>query len=383
MRLAIITLPFRYNYGGIVQAYALQTILQRMGHDVTIIDYENRRYVNWFRFPLTFCKRLFKRYIIGDGSSKLFIEADYNKEALIKSQNITPFINRYFPKRQYIRNFNKDIANNEFDGFVVGSDQVWKPGHFTWLFQTEMSNAYLGFAEGWNVKRIAYAVSFGVSEWDYTEEQSVECKRLSHFFDGVSVREDSGVRLCKENLDVNALHVLDPTMLLSKSDYVRLIVGNGVSQHNGGLFEYILDKTKEKDEIVACVAKERGLDVFESNSRVDDLDASLEEQIQPPIEYWLQGFNDADFVVTDSFHGTVFSIIFNKPFVTIANADRGLDRFTSLLKIFGLENRLVTSVNDITCQHLAAVDYSRINNVIADWQRKSMTFLSNALSVNQ
>lgn len=383
MKIAIISFPLRYNYGGIVQAYALQTVLQRMGHDITIIDYEDKCRINWLKFPFSLCKRIIQRYIVGDKECKIFVEKEYNREVNLKNQYIIPFINKNIFNRKFIRSFEKDIKSNEFDGYVVGSDQVWNPGHFTWLFQSSMSNAYLGFAEGWDVKRVAYAVSFGSKNWDYTEEQSASCKSLARYFNGISVREDSGLQLCKQYLNVDAIHVLDPTLLLSKVDYLRLIPSCGVSAHKGQIFKYILDKTTEKESIVNYISAIRHQAVFESNSQVDDLKASIKDRIQPPVEQWLQAFVDADFVVTDSFHGTVFSIIFNKPFISIANYDRGLDRFTSLLKLFHLSNRLISNVNDITDQLISDIDYPCVNTIWDKWKTKSINFLSDSLRLDE
>ena len=383
MKIAIISFPLRYNYGGIVQAYALQTVLQRMGHDITIIDYEDKCRINWPRFPFSLCKRIFKRFIIGDNKCKVLAEKEYNREVKLKNQNIISFININFSKRKFIRSFEKEIKRNEFDGYVVGSDQVWNPGHFTWLFQTTMSNAYLGFAKGWDVKRVPYAVSFGSKKWDFTKEQTATCKSLVRYFTGISVREDTGIQLCKQYLNVDAVHVLDPTLLLSKEDYLRLIPSKRVSDHKGQIFKYILDKTVEKESIVNHISAKRHQVAFESNSQVDNLKVSINERIQPPVEQWLQAFVDADFIVTDSFHGTVFSIIFNKPFISIANYDRGLDRFTSLLKIFNLSSRLISKESDITEQLLGNIDYTSVNAIWDEWRIKSIGFLSDSLKTNE
>ena len=101
--------------------------------------------------------------------------------------------------------------------------------------------------------------------------------------------------------------------------------------------------------------------------------------IFPSVSKWLAGFRDASFVVTDSFHGTVFSIIFNKPFISIANKKRGVSRFTSLLKIFGLENRLISSREEISDHLLDGIDFDRINDIKEEWQKKSLGFLKDNL----
>ena len=114
--------------------------------------------------------------------------------------NINQFINTYIHRR--IVNFDS-LSDGEYDAFVVGSDQVWRPS-----YNHHIKNAFLGFAENWkNVKRIAYAASFGVDNWEFTEEQTDECKKLIQKFDFVSVREDTAVNLCSEELGLLATHV--------------------------------------------------------------------------------------------------------------------------------------------------------------------------------
>ncbi len=101
----------------------------------------------------------------------------------------------------------------------------------------------------------------------------------------------------------------------------------------------------------------------------------------PPVEAWLKSFHDADFVVTDSFHGTVFSIIFNKPFIAISNKARGSARFLSLLKIFGLENRLVNDLAEVNVSLLnASIDYGHVNEILASFRANSIDFIKNSLS---
>ena len=139
------------------------------------------------------------------------------------TQHITPFIKKNFPNRININNFNTDFNEKKFDAYIVGSDQVWNPGYFTFLFDTDINNAYLGFTKNWNVKRIAYAASFGKESWEYSDQQTVICKKNIQCFDAISVREDSAIKLCQKYFNVTASHVLDPTMLLTVQDYTNII----------------------------------------------------------------------------------------------------------------------------------------------------------------
>lgn len=334
MKIGILTLPLHTNYGGILQAYALQTVLERIGHEVVVIDTPN---VKSAPSLFTLAKRLVKRllgYRVG-----VFSEWKHNRVYPIISQHTQPFVDKYIHRR--VVNSPNELRANEFDAIIVGSDQVWRPKYYG-----KIEDAYLAFAKGWHIKRIAYAASFGTDDWEYTPEQTKTCGELLRMFDAVSVREASGVQLCKEHFGVEAQHVLDPTMLLAKEDYIRLVETADVPKSKGTLLNYILDDSPEKRALIEWVAKEKGLVPFRVNSRIEDHAAPLEERIQPPVEQWLRGFYDAEFVVTDSFHACVFSILFGKPFVVVGNKERGMARFESLLKLFGLEDRLISSIED-------------------------------------
>ena len=148
-------------------------------------------------------------------------------------------------------------------------------------------------------------------------------------FDAVSVRESSAVELCEKHFDTSAMHVLDPTMLLDTSDYIKLFEEANTPQSPGSLMCYILDENKEKQEVISCIEQTLHLKSFSVNSKYEVADAPLEERIQPSVEAWLRGFNDAEFVITDSFHACVFSILFEKPFIVYGNKNRGMARFNS------------------------------------------------------
>ena len=132
-------------------------------------------------------------------------------------------------------------------------------------------------------------------------------------------------------------------------------------------------------KVISFVEQELSITAFSVNSKYEDPNAPLEERIQPPVETWLRGFYDADFVVTDSFHACVFSILFEKPFIVYGNKERGMARFHSLLSIFGLENRLI--INSATAQKVIAepIDWNAVNVRKKEWQEKSLNFLKNNL----
>ena len=373
MRIGILTLPLHTNYGGILQAYALQTVLERMGHDVCLIEKKRQplRLPLW-KAPLSYGKRIVKN--LTGHPYPICFERKVNREEPLVRQNTDKFVNKYI-KRRFVDDFS-EIGKDDFDAIVVGSDQVWRPKYFI----DGIENAYLTFAKEWNIKRIAYAASFGTDKWEYSSEQTTSCRRLLKNFDAVSVRESSAVTLCREHLGVDVKRVLDPTMLLSINDYMKLFDANGTPKSNGNLLCYIIDETPEKMSFVNKIAQERGLIPFRVNSKVENLIAPLQERIQPPVEQWLRGFYDADFVVTDSFHACVFSILFNKPFFVLGNEKRGLSRFSSLLGMFGMENLLVTNKDLNEKQN--DIDWARVMSLLAEEKKKAINFLNENLQLN-
>ena len=376
MKIGILTLSPRNNYGGILQTYALQTVLKRMGHDAVVIDKSRE-----IKLPILSLSRYFLYFkllahkVLVDRNTTIFWDRKHNREYKVMSTYTLPFmqmyIKRFVAKRDY-----SNIKQGDFDAFVVGSDQVWRPKYFG---QNIISKAFLSFAKDWDVKRISYAASFGTEEWEYSEEQTLECKEWIKKFDAVSVRESSAVKLCKEYLNVDALHVLDPTMLLSATDYIQLFKDANSPQSPASLMCYILDETEDKQKVVFNVEETLNLTAFSVNSKYEVRTAPLEERIQPPVEAWLRGFYDAKFVVTDSFHACVFSILFEKPFIVYGNKDRGMARFHSLLSIFGLENRLITNSADAQKVIAEPIDWNAVNARKKEWQEKSLNFLKNNL----
>ena len=331
MKIGIITQPLRYNYGGILQNYALQTVLRRLGHSPeTLVLPEGEDIALTSRIK-GFIRKVMTAF--SDKRGRLFHVLRWS-ETLTLSTHLRPFIKKHIVVKQ----FDEYPKSNEYDCYIVGSDQVWRPMY------SNLDNAYLCFASKWNdIIRVAYAASFGTGNWEYSKTQTEKYKRLVSFFNAVSVREESGVRLCEDYFNINAQHVLDPTLLLTKEDYINDLKLN-TEKKNKGLFYYLLDYNEDKKTFVEGIAKNNFWSTYTVNSKVENTSLPLEERIQPPIEEWLQAIIDADFVVTDSFHGMAFSINFNKPFVVIANKKRGVSRFESLLSKTGQAYRLLYKV---------------------------------------
>ncbi len=371
MKIGILTLPLHTNYGGILQAYALQKVLKDMGHDAIIISGKvKEKKTPILKLPLVLFKRIILRYVFRR-DIEIFVEKRVNIEQPIISSNTYQFVDRYIKISNIPLN---KIQENNFDALIVGSDQIWRPDYCENIY-----DSFFDFANKWNVKRIAYAPSFGKDTWDYSDEQSRRCNDLIKLFDAVSVRELGGVRLCKENFDIDVKVVLDPTMLLNGSDYINFLQILNTPKSCGNLMVYVLDNSKSKNDILELINEKLNLKIFKTGSNVEDYYATLDQRIQPPLEEWLRGFYDADFVVTDSFHACVFSILFNKPFVVCSNQLRGNERFVSLLSLLSLEDRIINTLEDLDGINLIEIDWISVNNKLNMLKKESIDFIEESL----
>jgi hypothetical protein len=378
MKIGIITLPFNSNYGGLLQAYALQSVLRNMGHEVWSVNRRNPIMPFGIKV-LSLSNRLIKSIIRRKpGVIRSWANA---KEELIIDQHTNRFLNENIRITNFLkseRDFAK-LTRYSFDAYIVGSDQVWRP-----KYSPRLANHFLGFTDNTsNIKRVSYAASFGVDKWEYTPQQTEECRKLVSKFNAVSVREDSAINLCKDNFGIDALQVLDPTLLVDKEDYMRLVEKDNIQKCDGTLLTYVLDKSAAKQDFINKIAKETGLKEVSIMPKSLFRDAGrkkINDCIYPPVTAWLRGFMDAEYVVTDSFHGTAFAIIFNKPFLALGNAKRGLTRFTSLLKTFGLEDRIIlTTEGHLTDKLYKPIDFNLVNETLNAKKQEAFKFLTDSL----
>ncbi|MDD5997556.1 MAG: polysaccharide pyruvyl transferase family protein [Bacteroidales bacterium] len=380
MKIGILTLPLHTNYGGILQAWALQTVLERMGHEVKVLNRNKKMSINWFIYPLKIIKRIVWRYIFNEKKNAIIYEIKKNEERSIKEKYTSKFVKKYINSLYYKTVI--DLENLNFEAIVVGSDQVWSHEHARNICGSVI-NAFLPFTKGKQMKRISYAASFGKDYWEYTVEETTRCKEYIKSFDSVSVREESAISLCKQYFGVDAICHLDPTLLLNAEDYMKLLSIHEVPKSKGNLLLYIIDKTENKMHIVDSISSNLHLKPFEVNSRAEDTSGTiypLEQRIQPPVEQWLRGFYDADYVVTDSFHACVFSILFQKPFVVIGNKQRGMARFESLLKKLNLESRLIDGYAQLTPSLIQSpIEWKEVSDRLDLLRMESMNYLKQNL----
>lgn len=376
MKIAVLTLRLHKNYGGIMQNYALCEVLKQMGHDVNSINIfwgvqpHNLKY--YILLPLN----IFRKYVLGH---KIDLKINQRKaREVIKQDFITNaennrFKERYIPLTQKydIPSMSLNDLDGKYDAYIVGSDQVWRPKYTRGIYKY-----YLDFVKSTNAIRLSYAASFGCDKNEYTEEEKRVCGTLLKRFNAVSVREYAAIDLVKGifNYDADVLQHVDPTFLLPATHYSKFIKKEFFKS---GIFQYILDITPEKNKAIAIITETLNCNY---HTLLPDGLKNSDNTILPPIEKWLTYIATSDFVITDSFHGTVFSIIFNKPFIVYGNKERGLSRFETLLSIFGLEDRFVNSLDCVTIDLITKqIDWSLVNEIILRKSAEGRNYLKQNL----
>lgn len=365
MKIAIMTVPFNNNYGGFLQAYALKTVLNEMGHStIFIMRRRNRpnRLKNLLRWLLQKEKNIYLKDDI-----HLWWVSRYTH--LFQNKYLRPFTRNYYNSNRLYECRNLDV-----DYYIVGSDQCWR-------YQFAPSNIddfFFRFLKGSEKRRMSYAASFGTSHLEYDDCMLQQCKTLLEEFHAISVREASGIDLLEQYFNTppgKAQITLDPTLLLNADAYTRLFK-NTKKEYDNYIFSYILDDNDEKKELLTNVAYKLNVPTISQKAQVGPIkDLGTIE----PVELWLFRIYHASFVVTDSFHGCAFSILFNKPFVVYGNPNRGQTRLDHLLATFCLNTRHVDSADAINNINLLNINWTETNNILAKLREESISFLKNAL----
>ena len=361
-RVGILTLHLHVNYGGILQAAALYRLLEDEGFEPVLLrkEPENR---GWVGRSI----RNLLRAIPGQNVGGV--------RARAKAREVhQPFIRRFLPNTSPPCHNGEELRaavdQRQLDAVVVGSDQVWRPEYHQ---DSNHSVYFLDFVPA-GVRKLSYAASFGHSDWRYPEMRE-EASGLLAEFDAVSVREASGVDICRHKLGRQQCElVLDPTLVVDPVLYEEA-AAPPAAKTRPSLVSYVLDQSQRSRAVRRGV--EAALpDSFETTS----LSVGWERS-QVGVGQWLRAFMDADFVITDSYHGTIFSILFGKNFIALGNKDRGLDRFTTLLQSLDLMDRLVLDHDPSTISSLVSqpIDYGRVSERLMALRKTSRRYLRSAL----
>ncbi len=371
MRICILTQPLETNYGGILQAYALQKVLAAMGHEVTTLRFKPL-YAH-ASSKLEFYWKIFRRFLSKLKGNKGIRYSNPDKQ-WARYRQVNRVLEEFIEKHLHCLEADIPLDSRKlpsFDAFIVGSDQVWRP-----VFSPRLSDFYLGFLHDDRPLRIAYAASFGVDEWESSEEQTAVLRKLAQRFDRISVREASGVDLCRDHLGVEAELMPDPTLLLTREDYLGLCQdGSCGLPGQPYVATYFIDPNPRKEELVAAFAERHHLPVVPLG-RFDW------ESGSDPMEKWLSGLADAKYVVTDSYHGTIFSLIFRKDFISFINRWRGSSRFRTLLDAFNLQDRLVDP-DSISGFDISPADEETYARQLLRQREKGLAFLSETLAADK
>ena len=384
MKIGILTLPLSVNFGGILQAFALKTVIEGMGNTTVFL---NRQYgrpgflLLLFRFG-SVIKCFVRRYILGQKDYHVVnpFRVHYNVRTRIKynysavAEFIAKNINRTVPLRSTY-SFSRYCRKHKFDCLLIGSDQVWSES-----YSPDIADYFLCFlSDSYAPPIIVYAAS-GLRENIIDNPELKRCIASAKQFKAISVREKTGVGIINDIFGLKATQVLDPTLLLCPETYLELC-----SEYNGNIIDddniltdYILDYSEEKRNIVDDICRTLHLKNISILPQVFE-----EEEFPLSVEKWLFQISNADFVVTDSYHGCIFSIIFKKQFIVIENPQRGNDRFETLLSSLGLENRIV-SVSGIDYYNrksnlLQPIDYDVVSDKLSEMRTASLNFLKEAL----
>jgi len=291
----------------------------------------------------------FDPYIIGVASGKINISF------------LSQFINIRITK-----NFS-DIKPHEYDILMVNSDQTWR----IWNKKYYLHIGFLKFAQNWNIKKFVYGASIGNNNAYIPSNILKEAKLLIKNFSGFSVRENGTIPLIKKYFDINPLFVLDPTLLIDKNEYLKLIryYKGDFDINKKYIFHYNL---RNKGEMIIFLNK--------SSKSLNYTIFSFDTNRKDFIQRFIYCIYNSKAVITDSYHGTIFSIIFNKPFISFQNSVHD-ERFNSLNEIFSIRNRIIKNKEKPNISLLTTplnINYDKFNkmrNISNNFLEEQLCFL--------
>ena len=333
-KINLLTIHWGISYGAVFQTYATCKILEELGHDVSVINIIN---------PRSEPRRSLKYYLYLNFITKI---------------QVLLFKRKYFPK------LTKKIYNIEFgdlqpaDYTIVGSDQVWNydiTSPIDKLF-------FLNFVK--DQKKISLSSSFGKAEVSGSVNKNFIKSNLSEF-SAISVREDSGAKICEDSFQVSAIQLIDPT--LAYGNYEKLLKKKRIKEDY--IYPFIFNKSKETDNILNTVSNNLSMKIYSENRVAMRFLAS-------PVS-WLNKIYNSSFVVTNSFHGLAFSLMFRKPFVVLNSDENKFTRLFSLLKLIGLEDRYIKSNDELMLKIdilSKKIDYERVIEVLLKEKAKYYQF---------
>lgn len=366
-KIDLITLHRVKNYGSVLQTYATQNILEKLGYKVTIIDYYPERYS--FLGMLKRVKKqnkLLKKSLLLRMVARLIIVPSY----LLRFKTFNNFIHKYLNLSNKVYHQFGDLSRNApyADIYMTGSDQVWNS---EWNGGIDKS-LFLGFVPE-NKRKISYSSSFGVKE--LKKEEIPEIKSLLKKYNSISLREKSGVEIVSSLGIKNATNVVDPTLLLTKEEWSKISSNRYIGEKY--ILVYNLNRNKKIDQYASKLSKKTGLKIIYLSYQLHEIYKKGKMVCNPKVEDFISLIDNAEYIISDSFHATAFSLIFNKQFI-IVYPGKYSTRLQSILSILDLENRVATDENDIEVVN-NNINYKVINKMIQNMRNDSLTWLKNNL----
>ena len=284
---------------------------------------------------------------------------------LIPGNNIS-FLNKT-TKIRLIENSYKEIKRNDYDLLMVSSDQVWRKGNYFYL-----DIGFLKFSHNWNIKKFIYGASMGLDFWAFERKEDRILKHLLKEFTGVSVREEGTMRLIENKLNIRPILVIDPTLLIDKKYYLNLIKDykNEYNSNDNYIFVYKIEEMPSMELFIKESVQKLKYKLY--NCSIYDKDS---------IKRFIYGIYNSKAVITNSFHGILFSIIFKKPFVAFNPENRGNERFNTLKDVYGLQKRIVSQNNQPNISLLTG-PFDVDMKVFDDLRSKSIDYLKKNLRID-
>lgn len=371
------------NYGSMLQAFATQVSIEKFGWESEFIVYKKKKTV---RFVIKQIPRLFNKNLMFDKMlvirKKLALRKHPTvlKQEQIRHNAFTTFKKKYygkFSKVYYGYEALKEGAQNYYT-VLVGSDQLWTPGGLA-------TNFYNLMFVPEEVNKVSYATSFGVNSIPgYQVKRTRQyLMRINH----LSVREVRGAEIIKQIANREAEVVVDPTLLLTKEEWEQCIPKQRIVD-KPYIFCYFLGENLEHRKIATLLKKKTGLDIvctpFLDSFVESDLNFGDKQLFNIGPHDFVNLIRHANYILTDSFHGTVFSIIHNKQFIVLNRFNEGTQsrnsRIDSLCQILGLEDRRYNRNADIYEQMNAHIDFASVEHKKEELRQKSLLFLQRSLN---
>lgn len=363
MKIGILTYHRAHNYGAMLQAYALRTFLQNQGHIVEFIDYWPDSHKSQYTLikPIRGKSLYFKILnFVSDGLT--LIRRAIRMKKFNEFRNVHLGINHLI---QYSSNDN--IIQEQYDCVIVGSDQIWRTHEYEGK-HVGIDPMYLCANIPHSTRCISYAASMGIIALTAKDEELM--RTYLQKFSTILVRENSLKQLV-ENIGYTAQVVLDPTLLLSKQQWNKLIPPQRYHQKKYVLF-YELMPSKEALTFAVKKAQTMNCELLIMDSIIHTLPRKNHISYASPIEF-MHAIRDAEFIIATSFHGTAFSLIFEKQFITIG-LQKNADRVKTLLQQLGI----LEHYQDIPLE-LQDINYDKTNTILHSIRQKSQQFLLDSI----